>query len=313
MQKTPKKTPFGSKVIITQHIAEADLKTYFVGFDLGQYRWEPLIDKLLDALVDFAFGYHEGILTNAYNREKLREAAKSIYKIEQYDPSSNADHAKYAGEDDFIERKYGTRGEFGELILHLLLRDFHDTICLLSKIYFKDADGVPVHGFDAVHIHEGTKSLWLGESKLYADGKDGVKELTDDVMKHFKEDYLRREFALITKKRHAYVDPNVIPNRDRWFDLIDKDNTLEKILDSVTIPLLCTYTSDIFTKHSSEKTNEFIHDYEVEMRELKKHFDDNKGSPIQTDLQVVLLLFPVPSKNDLLKKVHDRLNHLQRI
>jgi hypothetical protein len=30
------------------------------------------------------------------------------------------------------------RGEFGELILHLLLRDFHDTVPLLSKIYFKD-------------------------------------------------------------------------------------------------------------------------------------------------------------------------------
>ncbi|WP_330558188.1 Hachiman antiphage defense system protein HamA [Acutalibacter sp. 1XD8-33] len=33
------------------------------------------------------------------------------------------------------------RGEFGELILHLLLRDFKNTIPLISKVYFKDSIG----------------------------------------------------------------------------------------------------------------------------------------------------------------------------
>jgi len=308
-----KKTPFGSEAIITEHISEADLKTYFVGFDLGKYRWDQLIDKLMDAIVDFAFGYHEGILANAYNRRKLKEAALAIYKIELYNPL-NKEHQKYKDEDEFFEKKYGRRGEFGELILHLLLRDFHGTICLLSKIHFKDADGVTVHGFDAVHIHNGTKTLWLGESKLHKSGKGGVEELVDDIKAHFEQDYLRREFALISKKKHSYKNSADIPDVDRWFKLIDEHNTLENVLNSVTIPLLCTYTSDVFTKHNSEKTQEFIKEYESEMRELKAHFDKNKaGKSISTNLNIILFLFPVPDKNTLIKKLHEKLHHAQQV
>ena len=41
-------TPFGSEKVITQHISDTDLKTYFVGFDInddGQrvYRWDDFI------------------------------------------------------------------------------------------------------------------------------------------------------------------------------------------------------------------------------------------------------------------------------
>lgn len=308
-----KKTPFGSEKIITEHISEADLKTYFVGFDLGKYRWDALIDKLMDAIVDFAFGYHDGILTDAYNRRKFKEAALAIYKIEPYN-ASNKEHKKFKNEEEFFENKYGSRGEFGELILHLLLRDFHNTICLLSKIYFKDSDGVTVHGFDAVHIHNGTKTLWLGESKLYQEGKKGVEKLVDDVKVHFEQDYLRREFALISKKRHAYKRPADIPEVDNWFKLIDENNTLEKILESVTIPLLCTYSSDVFNKHNSDKTQEFLKDYESEIRALKVHFDKQKtGKTISTNLNIILFLFPVPDKNTLIKKMHEKLHYAQQV
>jgi hypothetical protein len=60
--------------------------------------------------------------------------------------------------------------------LHLILRDFIKTVPLISKIHLKDSDGMTVHGFDAVHIgncieDSSKKSLYLGESKLYKDGK----------------------------------------------------------------------------------------------------------------------------------------------
>ena len=46
---------------------------------------------------------------------------------------------KEAAETVYLTEKYQTRGEFGELILHLLLRDFHNTIPFNFKMYFKDA------------------------------------------------------------------------------------------------------------------------------------------------------------------------------
>jgi hypothetical protein len=169
-------TPFGSEKVIIQHISEADLKTYFVGFDLNDkdqkvYRWKDLINVLQSVIPEFAFGYHEEVRTdNTKIIKKVCEAAKAIYKIKEFKEAKEIYENDGEIADDDEEKKYLKRGEFGELILHLLLRDFHNTIPLLSKIYFKDASGSTVHGFDAVHIQPETKTLWLGESKLYTSG-----------------------------------------------------------------------------------------------------------------------------------------------
>lgn len=308
------KTPFGSEKVITQHVSEADLKTYFVGFDLGKYRYDELVDSILDAIVDFAFGFHEGNKTTEYSRRKLREAAKSIYNIKEFKKIKKiyVDENSEIGDDDESNKNL-KRGEFGELILHLLLRDFHKTIPLIAKIYFKDSDGAPVHGFDAVHIQPDEKSLWLGESKLYNDGKKGVEALVKDIEAHFNKNYLRRHFALIAKKRHSYENPDDILDKDYWFDLIDETNTLENILGAVTIPLLCVYSSNTFTNHNTEKTEEFIKDYEREIKKLKQHYDAKKLQPINTSLNIILLLFPVPSKKELVKRLHTKLYHTQQI
>lgn len=57
------KTLFGSEKVITQHISETILKTYFVGFDLNDkgnkvYKWKNFINCLQSVIPEFAFGYH---------------------------------------------------------------------------------------------------------------------------------------------------------------------------------------------------------------------------------------------------------------
>ena len=162
---------FDAEKVITQHIADADFCSYFVGFDINdqhirEYRWKPFINLLINIIPEFAFGPYEKLPENAIPI-KLAEAAKSIYKIDAFNKVNSICIDGKNIDDDHLCKKYLSRGEFGELILHLLLRDFHKTIPLLSKIYFKDSYGVTVHGFDAVHIMPDTKTLWLGESKLY--------------------------------------------------------------------------------------------------------------------------------------------------
>ncbi|MDY6857698.1 MAG: DUF1837 domain-containing protein, partial [Thermodesulfobacteriota bacterium] len=342
------KNPFGSDKVIIQHISKADLKTYFVGFDFGEYRYDKLVDLILDVIVDFAFGFHKGILSENYNRRILIEAAKSIYGIKKKTESGEVELFLEAKkifvdrdsdiEDEDTDNKYLKRGEFGELILHLLLRDFIVTVPLISKIFFKDTDGATVHGFDAVHIgpsvsNPSKRSLYLGESKLYNCGKTGVTELIGDIENHFKKDFLRREFALISKKQDSFLslfdnkDKNsceeykeFLKEKEKWFKQLDEHNKLQDILDSVTIPLLCTYTSEIFSKHTDEETEEFIEDYECEIEGLKEHFDKKvknisgvteQGEPIITNLNIILMLFPVPSKKELVKRLHTRLHNQQ--
>lgn len=333
--------------VIHQHFSEADLRTYFVGFDLKQFRYDALTNILMDSIVDFAFGYHTGIL-KTYDRRKLIEAAKSIYSIKEYIETKEI----YVDKDSTIydcelelEDKYLKRGEFGELIMHLLLRDFIGTIPLVSKIYFKDTDNATVHGFDLVHIgpdliKQGKSSIYFGESKLYARkagnaGQYGISDLIEDVKSHFTSDFLYREIALIGKKKYSFIPPDeytdkntrdeylrFLENKRNWFEVLlqveQKKAKLQDFLDSVTIPLVCTYQSDLFDIYNDEKLPDFIQDYETEMLLLKKTFEEKlaiieeeNGEPIKTDLNILLVLFPIPDKKQLLKILHQKLYNQQ--
>jgi len=308
-------TPFNSEKIITHKINEAELSTFLVGFDINDdgttsYRIKPLIEKLSQVIYEFAFGFHNGDKTdNTEVLPKLIEAAQSIYKIDSFQQVKDI-YTNNGSITDDVDDKFLRRGEFGELILHLLLRDFHNTIPLLSKVYFKDSFGHTVHGFDAVHIEPESKTLWLGESKLYTNGKKGIKALIKDIDEHFKSDYLNSEFLIVSKKLKHFDN---IPEKDFWLDLMSKSTKLKDQLKSINIPLLCTYNCDLFSKHSDEENQTFIDEYTSEMFELKKYFDDNNHHPLKTKLNIILILFPVQNKVELVKGLHNKLSLIQQL
>ena len=277
--------PFRSEIVIEEKVSDNSLKGYHVGFEAGEFRLTPLVEVIRRVIPEFALGYYEGVnipLTEMV--EKLKEAAQTVY----------------------LSDKYQKRGEFGELILHLLLRDFCNTVPLISKIYFKDTHDKAVHGFDGVQVsyNDHEKKLWLGESKLYKDGKAGVKELANDIKKHVNADYLRKEFQLISRKL-----PINCPDIEYWRNLMDQHQTLENIYSSIVIPLVCTYSSKLFATHVSE-TREYLKDFIDECNSLHDCFLKEN---IETNIEFYLMLFPVPDKDLLNKELDLRLKRMQRI
>lgn len=277
--------PFKSELVVEEKISEATLRAYHVGFDNNHFRLKELVDILRKVIPEFALGYHAGSAVPMTEIiDKVQEAASTVYTTE----------------------KYKKRGEFGELILHFLLRDFHNTIPLISKIYFKDSHNFPIHGFDGVHItsEEGKKKLWLGESKLYSDGNRGVKDLVKDLKDHINADYLRKEFILISRKL-----PENLPEIEHWRQLMNKHQKLEVIYDGICIPLVCTYTSKMFLSHK-EETKEYLNEFKKECTNLKKLFEEKK---IKTNVDAILMLLPVPDKDKLNEELDKRLKRMQTI
>ncbi|GAA4090992.1 DUF1837 domain-containing protein [Mucilaginibacter panaciglaebae] len=277
--------PFKSDLVLEEKISAPTLKAYYVGFDQKKFRIQPLVDVIRNVIPEFALGYHcseQVHLTEII--ERLKEAAETVYMTD----------------------KYQTRGEFGELILHLLLRDFHNTIPLISKIFFKDSHNVPAHGFDGVQIsiNGNEKKLWLGESKLYKSGSGGIKDLAKDITKHVNADYLRREFSLISKKL-----PNNIPEIEHWRDLMDKHQRLDVIFSSIVIPMVCTYNSNLFNTHD-DNTPQCLNDFITEWNLLNDEFVRLKGS---INVEIILMLLPVPDKDVLNTELDTRLKLMQKI
>jgi hypothetical protein len=277
--------PFNSDLVLDERISDSTLRAYHVGFDQNKFRLLPLVETIRSVIPEYALGYHQGNnipLTEIVDR--LQDAAKTVYTTD----------------------KYKRRGEFGELILHLLLRDFCNSIPLISTIFFRDAPNIPAHGFDGVHvtINGNEKKLWLGESKLYKSGSDGVTDLVGDIVKHFNADYLREQFSLITRKL-----PVDAPEIEHWRTLMHKNQKLDVIFSSIVIPMVCTYNSSLFTNHNDE-TQQYIDDFKKECEALHDEF--NKKKPA-SNLEIVLLLLPVPDKDELNTELDTRLKAMQRI
>lgn len=277
--------PFNSDLVLDERISDSTLRAYHVGFDQNKFRLLQLVETIRSVIPEYALGYHQGSnipLTEIVDR--LQDAAKTVYTTD----------------------KYKRRGEFGELILHLLLRDFCNSIPLISTIFFRDAPNIPAHGFDGVHvtINGNEKKLWLGESKLYKSGTDGVTDLVGDIVKHFNADYLREQFSLITRKL-----PVDAPEIEYWRTLMHKNQKLDVIFSSIVIPMVCTYNSSLFGSHNDE-TQQYIDDFKKECEALHDEFNRKKPA---SNLEIILLLLPVPDKDELNTELDARLKAMQRV
>lgn len=308
----PKVFDKGNIIVCT--IDENDLMTFLTPLDIDDkgnliYPYDEIGKLIMNVLPEYAFADYLDNLSIVDAMNIVRDSARCMYDTDSY-------HAinKYYFEKDpaYKEEAEGhraiSRGEFGEILLHLLLRDFKNTIPLVSKMFFKDSRGVPAHGFDAVHISPDEKVLWLGESKLYTSGAQALKELVEDLKHHFNHDFLEQEFALI--KKHARV--NGLPDRDFWIAEMTKRKKLVDMIRQVNVPMLCVYEDANYKKCISKAIEDIAPVFETRFRKLKQEFDEANDFPLKYRLNIILFLFPVLDKEQFVLKLHERLYHLQK-
>lgn len=253
------------------------------GYELGQFRNEGLAEYLFEWLPEFALKYSELEEFNSGTAMRLvKQAAKTVYTTE----------------------KYQRRGEFGELMLHALLREVFDSQPAISKIYYKSAANDPVKGFDAVHIVESGSELelWLGEVKFYKDVDLALSDIAKEIVQHTERDYLRNEFILIgTKLDSRWKHSETVR------ELINHRKSLDEVFTRLCIPALITYESACVAGHQ-KVTDDFKKLLESELRAIVQKF----GKAKLPDLRIHLFLVPLHEKEALVKLLHAKLEGMQR-
>lgn len=299
---------FDEKNIILMKIEEKDLNAFLLDMDIdGEgnpcYPLEDLARSIMNVIPEYVFADYPGTDLSKINAvSRIREAAKHIYDIPEgkllFDCYIKKDPEAQEAVKKLPEYQ---RGEFGELLLHLLLREFKGTIPLISKVYFKDSYSVPAHGFDIVHVSPAERILWLGESKFYKNGREGVKALADDVEAHFlNRDFFNDQFLIIKKNLEA----NNIPHRKEWIELLSKCEKIKEAVKVINVPLLCTYESDIYEKFQQLSEEKAFNYYEGNIKKLKDVFDKKCK---KSRFNIILFLFPVKNKLELLCRLHEKL------
>ena len=273
-------------VIVHREDGDRELDGICAGFELKTWRKDQLVNHLADYIPEFALTYSElQTIDSRDMRRMMRNAARNIYQ----------------------SVKIKSRGEIGELLLHVIICELYNTIPAISKIYYKDGSNDTVKGFDAVHVvdKEDSLELWLGEAKFYTDVHDAINDVVKEIFDHIQTDYLRDEFIAITNK----ID-DAWPHADKLKALLHPNTSLDTVFDQACIPVLITYDSDVIAKYD-ESTSAY-------KAEIKKEFEvlyDNFTKKIATGvpLTVHLFLLPLKTKADLVSAFDEKLRILQQI
>ncbi len=255
------------------------------GYENGKWRADQLARHLMEWLPEFALKYSEWSGLGAHNAlDLIVRAAKSLY----------------------ASPKFKQRGEFGEVLLHAILRQRFKTLPAIAKYFYKDSRNDTVKGFDAVHVVASptTLELWLGEVKFYDRSSVAIAHVVAELQAHVDRDYLRDEFAAITNK----ID-NDWPHAERLKKLLHPHTSLDDIFDSVCIPVLLTYDSKAIADHT-RVTAQFKRDFETEVRKVHASFI---SKPIPQTLTIQLILLPLQSKASLLAALDDTLKKWQSL
>lgn len=303
------------KVVILK-VTQADIEGLLLNHDLnddGKYSYmeREFIDAVMRYLPEYAMGDEPAPTSTIDLVPYLKETANSVIKVKKI-----AEIRKYieAGTpydqwDPDILKIYLTKGIFSELILHFLLRSIHNTIPLISKIYFKDSFAHEAHGFDSVHVSDENK-LWLGETKFYNDSKRGIKALIDDLNAHFKHDYLKDQFLIINR---ALSHKN--PEREEWIEKLQSATRLEEKLEMIVVPLLCIYEDSFATTiidaiNTGTNTDVLVLEH---ISAMQKYFNDNNTFVHQDRLQTLLIVLPVECKKRIVTEMLKRICNMQGI
>ena len=272
-------------IIIHKEDTFSDLYGLCAGFEKCQWRKDQLVNYIFKYLPEFALTYSElENITGENLVEKIRQVVASVYQSE----------------------KFKNRGEFGELLLHAIIRETHKTIPAISKIYYKDGPNDTVKGFDAVHVvvTDNALELWLGEVKFYSNIKDAVSDVIEELRQHVEVRYIRNEFIAITNK----ID-NKWPYADRLKTLLHPNISLDDVFSDTCIPVLLTYNSNILAKYN-HKSDEYIQEIREEFKRIHKNFCDKLGN---FPLTIHLFLLPLNTKEDLINSLDAKLKIWQNL
>jgi hypothetical protein len=254
------------------------------GFDGGAWRCEQLAKHLLEWVLEFSLRSSEReLIPTGKIVSVVREAASRVY----------GNDAK-------------SRGEAGELLLHVACRQEFSTRQLVARLYYKSSLDQQVHGFDCVHFRFGKDQkieLWLGESKLYTDATSAISEARKSIKEHLDRGFLKAQKLLILPKI-AEEDKALAATVQHLFH---SNTPIDDFLAAMVIPVMIACDS-----HGVATTNtvcpEYLSAIQAEMVDISDRV--RKGSPFST-LRLQPIYVPLHSKEVFRKAFGDALKGLK--
>jgi hypothetical protein len=162
-----------------------------------------------------------------------------------------------------------------------------------------------VKAFDMVHARipkKGPIEIWLGESKLYAEGLRAIADAITSIRAHVDAGFLSNEKLLLGPQI-----PKTTPRYAEISAMFKKQASLDLLLNNAVfaVGILC---NSISAKQAKERDEKYMKGAIAELAALAKALGN---SGLAAQLRLVLIYVPLASKKELVEAFDSRLKGLQ--
>lgn len=253
-----------------------------LNYSSGKYRQDELKNIIQDALPHFALTPNE---------------------FEEYLKTKDHGEIRRKSWDRISKRNKSNKGDYGEILLFLILEIFFESQKFVTKVKLKTGNQ-EVNGYDCAHftIENEKPIFWLGESKFYSDFSSAISSAFKSLKEHCNEDFTVNEFS--------FLAPNIEINKDfpyfeKISNLINNIESFDEIL--IRVPVFITYDCNLITNHESDKTPEFLDDFKEEFQN-KINSIENRSLELNSNFELIFIILPLES----VKKIKEQMDYLEQ-
>lgn len=271
-------------------------------FEDGNWRFERFQQFVWDNIAETALSERE--------RSSLIEKPFSVL-------TAAAKNLRFT--DNETEEK-GLGSEIAEIVLYGIMKHHFNALPVVPKIFYKQNTHDYAKGSDSVHIvvNEDDFSLWFGEAKFYNSIEDvRLNKIVESVENSLQTEKLKKENSIITNVSDLdllQIDGEL---KKKVRDLLYSDTSIDLIKKKINIPILLLHQCEI-TKNETQLTKEYtdkIIEYHKDraISYFKKQINKIEGSiHLYSEIKFHLILFPVPVKDDIVKKFVTNIETFQK-
>ena len=257
---------------------------YTLDYEDYKYRQDELIRIIRDSIINFA----------------LTESEISIMK-----ESNNFGEMSRKAWSRISKAKKDKKGDFGELLLFLMLVVFFPTQKFVTKVRLRSSVKDQIKGFDCAHfsVENNDIYLWLGEAKFHSTFSNAIAGAMESIKEHCAIDYLKDEISILASNLEIN---NEFEHHDKIDKVLNGGVSLDKI--KIKLPILLTYDCKILKNYCDIEDEEFKNELEAEFR---KRFDSIEAHnlSIKNNIELIFIILPLESVKD----IKDQLDKIEEV
>lgn len=197
---------------------------FTLDFEIGRYRENELVGLIRDIVPYFALTERE--IAALDRSEWYRTAFTRV-----------------------SEAKRESKGDYGEVLLYLLLTVFNEAPKFVTKARLRTSTKEQIKGFDCAHFsinNEGQPQLWLGEAKFHKDISGAIRSAARSVNNFLGSDINKTKAELRLLGGSMEINRASDGVYDQIKSYLDGTVTLDKV--PINVPVLLTYDSECVDK-----------------------------------------------------------------